>query len=97
MKRKDRTAEKAAADPKRFSGDGSAPPRLSVWFSALFLLPFRRRRLAALPRDTAAGCGAVRIRLRQTTPPIEASALRAFTTFFDKIPKVSKKFLQIRY
>ena len=28
---------KAAADPKRFSGDGSAPPRLSVWFSALFV------------------------------------------------------------
>ena len=37
MKRKDRTAEKAAADPKRFSGDGSALPRLSVWFSALFV------------------------------------------------------------
>ena len=37
MKRKDRTAEKAAADPKRFSGDGSAPPRLSVWFSVLIL------------------------------------------------------------
>ena len=47
MKRKDRTAEKAAADPKRFSGDGSAPPRLSVWFSALFLLPFRGVCLAA--------------------------------------------------
>ena len=28
---------KAAADPKRFSGDGSAPPRLSVWFSVLIL------------------------------------------------------------
>ena len=31
MKRKDRTAEKAAADPqKRVSGDGSAPPRFLV-------------------------------------------------------------------
>ena len=39
--------EKAAADPKRFSGDGSAPPRLSVWFSALFLLSFRGVCLAA--------------------------------------------------
>ena len=29
------------------SGDGSAPPRLSVWFSALFLLPFRGVCLAA--------------------------------------------------
>ena len=38
---------KAAADPKRFSGDGSAPLRLSVWFSALFLLPFRGVCLAA--------------------------------------------------
>ena len=38
---------KAAADPKRFSGDGSAPPRLSVWFSALLLLPFRGVCLAA--------------------------------------------------
>ena len=38
---------KAAADPKRFSGDGSAPPRLSVWFSELFLLPFRGVCLAA--------------------------------------------------
>ena len=28
---------KAAADPERFSGDGSAPPRLSVWFSVLIL------------------------------------------------------------
>ena len=27
--------------PKRVSGDGSAPPRLSVWFSAPLLLPFR--------------------------------------------------------
>ena len=45
--RKSCAAEKAAADPKRFSGDGSAPPRLSVWFSALFLLPFRGVCLAA--------------------------------------------------
>ena len=30
---------KAAADPERFSGDGSAPPRFLIWFSALF--PFR--------------------------------------------------------
>ena len=52
MKRKDRTAEKAAADPERFSGDGSAPPRLSVWFSALFLLPFRGVCLAAAPKHT---------------------------------------------
>ena len=42
---------KAAADPERFSVDGSAPPRLSVWFSALF--PFRgvclsRRRVSAV-------------------------------------------------
>ena len=47
MKRKDRTAEKRQPIPKRFSGDGSAPPRLSVWFSALFLLPFRGVCLAA--------------------------------------------------
>ena len=37
MKRKHCAAAKAAADPKRFSGDGSAPPRLSVWFSVLIL------------------------------------------------------------
>ena len=53
MKRKDRTAEKRQPIPKRFSGDGSAPPRLSVWFSALFLLPFRGVCLAAA-RDGAA-------------------------------------------
>ena len=47
-KRKDRTAEKRQPIPKRFSGDGSAPPRLSVWFSALFLLSFSWRVL---------GCG----------------------------------------
>ena len=47
MKRKDRTAEKRQPIPKRFSGDGYAPPRLSVWFSALFLLPFRGVCLAA--------------------------------------------------
>ena len=33
--------KKRQPSPERFSGDGSAPPRLSVWFSALFLLPFR--------------------------------------------------------
>ena len=44
---KDRTAGKRQPIPKRFSGDGSAPPRLSVWFSALFLLPFRGVCLAA--------------------------------------------------
>lgn len=48
MKRKDHTAEKRQPIPKRFSGDGSAPPRLSVWFSALFLLSFSWRVL---------GCG----------------------------------------
>ena len=47
LKRKDRAAEKAAANPKRFSEDGSAPPRLSVWFSAPLLLPFRGVCLAA--------------------------------------------------
>ena len=33
--------------PQRVSGDGSAPPRLSVWFSVLFLLFFRGVCLAA--------------------------------------------------
>ena len=48
MKRKDRTAEKAAADPKRFSGDGSAPPRFRMVFR-FSLVVFSRRVL---------GCGA---------------------------------------
>ena len=47
MKRKDRTAEKRQPSPERFSGDGSAPPRLSVWFSAPLLLPFRGVSLSA--------------------------------------------------
>ena len=37
MKRKDRSAEKRQPIPKRVSGDGSAPPRLSIWLSALFV------------------------------------------------------------
>jgi len=37
IRRKDRTAEKRQPIPERFSGDGSAPPRLSVWFSTLFV------------------------------------------------------------
>ena len=37
MKRKKRTAEKRQPIPERFSGDGSAPPRLLVWFPVLIL------------------------------------------------------------
>ena len=40
--------------PKRFSGDGSAPPRLSIWFSAPLLLHFRSVCLAAARRSRAA-------------------------------------------
>ena len=39
--------------PERVSGDGSAPPRLSVWFSVLFLLSFSWRVL---------GCGGAKRR-----------------------------------
>ena len=47
--RKPCAAEKRQSVPKRVSGDGSAPPRLSVWFSVLFLFTFSWRVL---------GCGA---------------------------------------
>ena len=53
MKRKDRTAEKRQPILRRSSRGGSAPPRLSVWFSALFLLPFRGVCLAAAPERGA--------------------------------------------
>ena len=53
---------KAAADPKRFSGDGSAPPRLSVWFSALFVFVAcacrggAKRRRSRIKTSTRHGC-----------------------------------------
>ena len=57
MKRKDRTAEKAAADPKRFSGDGSAPPRLSVLFSwRVLVAAAHQRRRSRIKTSTRHGC-----------------------------------------
>ena len=47
MKESHARRQKRQPIPKRVSGDGSAPPRLSVWFSVLFLLFFRGVCLAA--------------------------------------------------
>ena len=52
--RKHCAAEKAAADPERFSGDGSAPPRFRFGFPVISLFAFPWRVLGCGARQRAA-------------------------------------------
>ena len=90
--RKHCAAEKAAADPERFSGDGSAPPRFRFGFPVISLFAFPWRVLGCGERSEphlsmpSTRYGAKRVKIgqllfcTQTNSAVEGSNFFVFVT-----------------